>query len=103
MFAQTSPEIPFQSKLNTCKVSFESPIAFVRADKALIENENTYIIINNHSKVYFFCILFIEPVSLFKQFPDKFNFCSLSLVLKKEIMLLTHSPFMLLLLRFNSY
>lgn len=49
MFAQTSPEIPFQSKLNTCKVSFEAPIALVRADKALIENENTYIIINNHS------------------------------------------------------
>jgi len=49
MFAQTSPEIPFQSKYNSCKVSFESPIALVRADKALIENENTYIIINNHN------------------------------------------------------
>jgi len=35
MFAQTSPDIPFQSNFKTCKVSFESPIALVRDDKAL--------------------------------------------------------------------
>lgn len=36
--------------------------------------------------------MFIEPVSLVIKFPDKFNFCSLSLLSKKEIMLRTHSP-----------
>jgi len=35
MFVQISPDMPFHSKLNTCKDSFKSPIVFIRADKAL--------------------------------------------------------------------